>query len=604
MKWKHVFWNLKLHHKIILIFAAVLISISVTSGVIYYHNVEKLIVENFRSNADGVLYQIKGTIENNLDASSRRIYAMLGSRSFIDPLTAYLREPSTLHMVQCQSVLSDFLQNFCLDNPWVDSIYIHTDRGDFDNFILPRRQGFSFDSSVFAAAYEELPQKASRWFPAMENLIFRSDNTVIPYVRRFLLEDYPRGEEYLVVQFDRSALTELIEEKCEDFDRFFIFDSEGNNIVNAGEDTDGALLPDGISGDIRYEGEDYYAGSAVVELSGWQIVVLKSKHALLGRMEELRGLIVAVTAAGVVAGILCISYLARRLTSSLIRLSNRMNCLKNGDLEIRFFYPYRDEVGVLGLSFNYMADEIQGLVEKLEQSIEELRKEKDLVAEVQKKKRKAELRALQAQINPHFLYNTLNTITWEAADQGAKEASILSSNLGRFYRLGLSRGADVVTLKEELEHVVSYLNIQSIRYRDILKFETDIQEDCLRQEIIKLVLQPLVENSLYHGIKEKGGCGHIRICAEFLTDEAGSGNAVRIMVEDDGAGIPEKQLKELNEALSNKETDSSLGYGIYNVNERLKLYYGPSYGLYYESKEGKGTRAVIIIPARQEGDER
>ena len=243
-----------------------------------------------------------------------------------------------------------------------------------------------------------------------------------------------------------------------------------------------------------------------------------------------------------------------------------------------------------------MIEEVQNLINKQKQSIIDLRIERDHVAEVQKQKRKAELKALQAQINPHFLYNTLNAITWQAADQGMDDVSLMASSLGRFFRLSLSKGAEIISLSDEVEHVRSYLNIQSIRYQDKLRYEIDIPEGLLEYKVLKLILQPLVENAIYHGIKEKKCGGLIRITAEEgrCEDEG----TVCLMVWDDGVGIPEDKLTIMNQNLKNGVSGTSESYGICNVNERIRLYYGSSFGLAYESEAGSFTKAILKIPTQ------
>ena len=211
--------------------------------------------------------------------------------------------------------------------------------------------------------------------------------------------------------------------------------------------------------------------SKEIMINGWQVFGLKSRKTLLGNLRVLRTMILRVMGGVFLIGVSAILFLSHQLTDSLRRLERQMRYVQNGDLDVRFFYPYKDEVGSLAKSFNYMIGEIQNLVKKQGETIEELKEERNYVAQVQKQKRKAELKALQAQINPHFLYNTLNAITWQAADQGAEEIGVLSSSLGRFFRISLSKGAEVISLKEEADHVSSYLEIQSIRYHGELKFE-------------------------------------------------------------------------------------------------------------------------------------
>ena len=350
-----------------------------------------------------------------------------------------------------------------------------------------------------------------------------------------------------------------------------------------------------ITSDYQYEGDSYLVTYERLKENGWQIYGLKSRQSLLGSLNILRNTIFEITGVIFLIGVTVILLLSHQMTDSLRRLEKRMSCVEKGDLGVRFFYPYKDEVGSLAKSFNYMIGEIQSLVRKQGETIEELKRERDYVAEVQKQKRKAELNALQAQINPHFLYNTLNAITWQAADQGAEEISILSNSLGKFFRIGLSKGAEVISLGEELEHVTSYLEIQSIRYHSRFSYEIHVNDRCLDFRMIKLVLQPLAENSIYHGIKEKQGAGIIRISVS--EEGAGKETVAELAVWDNGAGIPEEKLAFINETLKKGGTDCEAGYGIYNVNERIRLFYGKDYGLHYESSFGHWTKAVLRIPA-------
>ncbi len=340
-----------------------------------------------------------------------------------------------------------------------------------------------------------------------------------------------------------------------------------------------------------------------LQTTGWKIVGLRSRESLLGSLKSLRALIAEFTAIIFLAALAALLIVSNRLTAALTRLEKRMSIVQGGDFGVRFFYPYQDEVGSLAKSFNCMLDEIERLVKKQEDTIQELKRERDFVAEVQKQKRKAELKALQAQINPHFLYNTLNAITWQAADKGEEEISILSSSLGRFFRISLSKGAEVISFREELDHVTSYLEIQSIRYGTKLNYDIEVDAALKEYKVLKLILQPLAENSIYHGIKEKAQAGKIRISAQIVHINADTSDCLQICVWDNGLGIAPDLLKKINYALANGETNSNDGYGIFNVNERIRLYYGESYGLRYESEAGEWTRAILTLPAVKMGDE-
>ena len=239
-----------------------------------------------------------------------------------------------------------------------------------------------------------------------------------------------------------------------------------------------------------------------------------------------------------------------------------------------------DEITELGISFNIMTSKVRQLLDS------KVREQENL--------KKAELKALQAQINPHFLYNTLDTIVWMAEADKTDEVIEIVRALSSFFRIALSGGKDWISIRQEVEHVRSYLYIQKIRYRDILDYEINVDEDIMEGRILKLTLQPLVENALYHGIKNKRRGGTIALRAK----NAGQ-NLVLIEVTDNGVGFTPYKLAKIEEQL---EEDSDVisrtdeGFGLSNVNKRIKLYYGQQYGLTIESKYLEGTKITVAIP--------
>ncbi len=214
------------------------------------------------------------------------------------------------------------------------------------------------------------------------------------------------------------------------------------------------------------------------------------------------------------------------------------------------------------------------------------------VTQEQKKLRKAEFELLQAQINPHFLYNTLDAIVWSAEAGNQKQVVKMVGSLSDFFRTSLNKGKETVTIREELQHVRSYLEIQQIRYQDILKYEIDVPESLYGYEIPKITVQPVVENALYHGIKEKRGGGTIRV--EGSEDE----NDLFIRVIDNGMGMDEERMAEVIRGLSDKNPEAKKIYGLYNVNERIRLGYGEEYGISMESAYGEGTTVTIHLPKK------
>ncbi len=214
------------------------------------------------------------------------------------------------------------------------------------------------------------------------------------------------------------------------------------------------------------------------------------------------------------------------------------------------------------------------------------------VTREQKQLRKAEFELLQAQINPHFLYNTLDAIVWSAEAGNQKQVVKMVGSLSEFFRSSLNKGKELVRVREELSHARSYLEIQQIRYQDILSYEIEVPEELFEYEIPKITVQPIVENALYHGIKNRRGGGKITINGEE------GDNDYRIIVTDDGIGMDSERLAQITEGLSGKNPGDVKIYGLYNVNERIKLFYGEEYGISIESEYDKGTRVVIRLPKK------
>ena len=266
--------------------------------------------------------------------------------------------------------------------------------------------------------------------------------------------------------------------------------------------------------------------------------------------------------------------LSRSITAPLEELCRRAERVDAGDLTVQ--EPVPSEIR-----------EIRTLSEGMEQMIGRLDDQMGEIRRRQESLRRTELALLQAQINPHFLYNTMDTIIWLIEADKQQEAVEMVANLSSFFRHSLSKGEDVITLAEEERHVRSYLQIQHARYQDIMEYILDIDPGLHDAMLPKLTLQPLVENALYHGIKLKRAKGTIRITAT-LAD-----GCVLLRVEDNGVGITPQRLAQLRDAMERQER---VGFGLSAVNQRLRLQFGPEYGLRLDSEEGQGTTVTARIP--------
>ena len=247
----------------------------------------------------------------------------------------------------------------------------------------------------------------------------------------------------------------------------------------------------------------------------------------------------------------------------------------------------KDEIGSMVRSYNRMAARTNELIQTVY-------KNKLVEQEMLVSRKNAELLALHSQINPHFLYNTLDAIVWLAEENRKDEVVSMVTALSDFFRTTLSKGRDFITVREERSHIESYLKIQQFRYQDIMSYEIDMEENMGEFMIPKLTLQPLVENALYHGLKNKRGGGMIKITGRL------DGENMIFTVTDDGKGMTKEVLEKLQESIGKEKGDKSIdGFGIGNVNRRIRYYYGERYGVTLESVENDGTKATVTMAAQK-----
>mgnify|MGYP000843568641 FL=1 len=266
-----------------------------------------------------------------------------------------------------------------------------------------------------------------------------------------------------------------------------------------------------------------------------------------------------------------------RISDSIVRpirmLSENFKMVGRGDFTVRSEKGYDDEIQMLNDTFDSMVGQIEILLNDVKHEQENLRQ--------------TELKLLQAQINPHFLYNTFDTIIYLAEDHQDEKVIEMITSLSVFFRTTLSKGEDIISLREEEVHACSYLEIQKVRYRDILEYEIVIPEELLDYSVPKLTLQPLVENALYHGIKNKRGMGKITVKAWQSQCE------LFLQVKDNGIGMKQENLEKLRKSVLEEH---KIGFGLSNVHERIQLYYGSEYGLSIESEYDLGTEVTIKLP--------
>ncbi|MGD1821226.1 MAG: sensor histidine kinase [Pleomorphochaeta sp.] len=315
-----------------------------------------------------------------------------------------------------------------------------------------------------------------------------------------------------------------------------------------------------------------------IDYTRWRIVgVAFPNELLLESFNSFTIAIIIILAASIFITILIAKIVSNYITSPIRILEKQMESIHKETFSPHVINRASSEVKSLSKSFVDMSIRMKSLMER--------------IIEEQELKRKSELDALQAKINPHFLYNTLDSVIW-LAEQGDDEGVItLVTALARLFRISISKGHEVITLEEELEHCKNYLVIQKMRYVDKFVFSIDIEEDIKQCQTIKLITQPIVENSIYHGIKYLMDPGIIEIKAKkFGSDK------IKIIIKDNGNGMSEEVRQSLLTTNKTQHIKDGNGIGVYNVNMRLKLAYGKEYGLNIESEIEEGTTVIITIP--------
>lgn len=330
---------------------------------------------------------------------------------------------------------------------------------------------------------------------------------------------------------------------------------------------------------VQIQGGSYQIRSELSPYTGWRTVGVFSMDEVMSSVNTIVYILFTCVIISLVLVVIVSFKFSRTLTNPIFKLKRLMKQAESGDLTVRFNFQHNDEIGELGQSFNHMIARIDQLIQ--------------MVYVEQENKRTAEMKSLQEQIKPHFLYNTLDTISWMARDYDAEDIVRLVDALTNMFRIGLSHGKDIITVKEEITHVSNYLYIQKIRYKDKLNYVIHVDESLYAIEVPKLILQPLVENAIYHGVKAKRG-GTITITG------VPEGENLVFTVQDNGAGMPQEKVEELNRRMSERSVlDEKKSFGLFYIRERIQLCYGKGYGVHVESTLGEGTRVTITLPLYQ-----
>lgn len=447
------------------------------------------------------------------------------------------------------------------------------------------------NSSVVDAKFEEvckedyeesIPAKqGSKVRMSFSNRYFRSGKyTLTIYHPIYSVASVGKEQGMLVMNLNDSLIEQLRAETDQGMEKdLFLMDCNGRIVSIANQDRIGQKISyleqlQGNSGSFRNGGMlvnyqkvgkwNYYLVN--------EISIFELYKGSVGVMAILMIVIIGMT----VLSILVMRKMMKSFYEPVDRVVSVMDDVSEGRLEKRIDLKSMDaDSRKLAEGFNSMMNEIDGLMEQ--------------VKEEQHQMEQIRFNALQSQIKPHFLYNSLECIHWQAVADGNKEISVLVKALAQYYRICLSRGKEIIPLKQELEHIRSYLVIQNMRYDNIIELEDNIPEEFYFLQIPKMTLQPLIENAIYHGIRIKEGEK-----GKITLDIRKEGKDVYLMIQDSGNGMSPEKIQEMNQSIS--QYDEKFGYGVRNVNKRIELMFGKEYGLHFSQNELGGLTVEIHLP--------
>ncbi len=392
----------------------------------------------------------------------------------------------------------------------------------------------------------------------------------------------------LLVDMNYSSIERILKKANEDASAEYVYlmDQDGEIIYHpkqdqiyagiSSENNLAALSYEDETVQESFEGEKRLVTVKTVSYTGWKLVSVVPMEVYSMGMESTRYLVIILVILALLATVLLNQLVSARIAKPLKKLNASVEEWEAGNLHPDIYVGGSTEVMHLGNTLRSTVEQIQQLMQ-------------DIVVE-QEEKRKSELDALQSQINPHFLYNTLDSIVWMITGEKYEEAVFMVTQLASLFRVSLSQGKTVIRIEDELRHAQNYMNIQKIRYKNVFQADFDIEPGILGYCTVKLILQPLLENAIYYGMEYMDGEGKIRVNGYRKGDD------IFLEVQDNGPGIPQEEASRLLTE-ENRERKRGSGVGLINVHSRIQLRFGPQYGLQIESCPDEGTTVTIHIPA-------
>lgn len=572
MKRKYSFWQQ--------LMAVILILNFVFLGIfsVVFRWVKQIVIEQYTAAA----IQSVDAVARNVDSVLRDI-EVLSDAILTDPeLTGGIKSGD-------EEQIRSNLNGAFISNSFVDGIYVLCN------------SGYIYVGAEILGGVKEFPKAELLhtggeilWFPTKEqSILILSGNIKKQYFsmgRKIIDVNSLEELGYLNIQINEWQLQETFQNLMDDSSKVLLCSKAGEIVSGSEPSLSPSLMGElgitatlldsslNISEEYKIAGVSYVAISAPCNENKWKLIKVIPKAFLYRPVEMIQNYL-SVWGAVILIGMTAMAYrYSRKISRPITILENSMKEVEAGNMQVQVDIRVGNEMDDLGRSFNHMVQRLNTLMNE--------------VISVQKHKNEMELEVLHAQINPHFLYNTLNTIRWMAKIKGEESISTAVLALVKLLRISINLGKNRITMQEEIEYVKNYLTIQRLRFNHLFTITYDIKEEHQSLSIPKLLLQPIVENALIYGIDERENELHIKIYTEEAYEQ------VRIIVEDNGPGIRKEILETLLKVEKGMNKFSKVG--LHNINQRIKMYYGEEYGLEILTQAGSGTKIIILIPLYDE----
>lgn len=577
--------DMKVRNKIMLC-TSLLIILSTACSVLLLYNQSKTILQEYSyKETSQVVTQLGNYYNEKLSKIMNIAHNVIENNSFKKSLNNIIWNEDYNYAKE-SSDIQELFQKSMMKDRFISSMVLYTPKGVFyDNSHIP----IDLEELKTGVEFEDLyMQYGVSWGAAKQDTIFKGKERIIPIILDIEVDGFYEDIYLLINISEKEVMEQLNEVTYNNEMNLYLIKPNGDVVTESNKegkfselDTRDLNIYENKKGSFKYDSkeEELYINYATIGISQWKVVSVQAYSVLMHRVNNLQRFAITIGIILFVTSTTFTFIIARTVTSPLNRLKATMEKVKEGNLKVRFNTTSKDEIGELGKEFDSMIDQIENLIIQLGEEKRKTKRE-------QAQKIRAEIQVLQAQINPHFLYNTLDTIYWKSMMADNKLVSNMIISLADMLRIGLGKGRDIISVGEEIEHVRNYLYLQMNVYKDRFDYEIEVEDDVLECLTVKLLIQPLVENSILHGFGDIVYKGKINIKI------AKKGKYIEYTVEDNGSGFDADKVREGCLDKSNV----AKGFALRNVYERIKLHYNEMGKMEFYSIPYKKSVMKISIP--------